>query len=55
LKYRRSDLHLLPTLSRAAQKLPKAKLDAFVDAEQILDYPEDLTYETTAQNGYYAH
>jgi hypothetical protein len=30
-------------------------IQAFVDAEQILNDPEDLTEETASQNGLYAH
>jgi hypothetical protein len=45
----------LPTLSHDAPELFKAALQVVVAEERALDGPEDLTTETAAQIGLYAH
>ena len=45
----------LPTLIHDAGEFLKASLNAVVAEERALDYPEDLTDETTAQMGFYTH
>ena len=45
----------LSILSHALQSPLKALLTVVAADERVLDYPEDLTDQTTAKNGLYAH